>query len=186
MKNANLDGSGALAGMGSSMRKAIMFAALLAASSYAAAADAPSPLDRLNIFAGTWKSDTQTFKTPYSEEGSSSYTLVNQCWKAGAFFVCNQSVDGVSRTMLVFSYKGGDTYKEVAVSADSGMGSNGTLLVDGGVWTFPGETHKLGQVVYFRTVNIYDGNDSLDYREEYSNDQQNWTLMAKGHESRVK
>ena len=102
MKNANLDGSGALAGMGSSMRKAIMFAALLAASSYAAAADAPSPLDRLNIFAGTWKSDTQTFKTPYSEEGSSSYTLVNQCWKAGAFFVCNQSVDGVSRTMLVF------------------------------------------------------------------------------------
>ncbi len=185
MKNANLDGSGTLAGMGSLMQKVLLFAAALAATS-SAAADAPSPLDRLNIFAGTWKSDTQTFKTPYSEEGSSSYTLVNQCWKAGAFFLCNQSVDGVSRTMLVFSYKGGDTYKEVAVSADSGMGSNGTLLVDGGVWTFPGETHKLGQVVYFRTVNIYDGSDSLDYREEYSDDQQNWTLMAKGHETRVK
>ena len=175
-----------MAGSGDTMRKALLIAALLAGSSFAAVADAPSPLDRLNVFAGTWKSDTQTFKTPYSEEGSSSYTLVNQCWKAGAFFVCNQSVDGVSRTMLVFSYKGGDTYNEAAIPADSGHASNGTVLIDGGVWTFPGESHKLGQVTYFRTVNIYDGNDSLDYREEFSTDQQNWTLMAKGHETRVK
>ena len=168
------------------MKKIILSAAALLASSFALGADSPSSLDRLNVFAGTWKSDTQTFKTPYSEEGSSSYTLVNQCWKTGAFFVCNQSVDGVSRSMLVFSYKGGDTFKEVAISADSGFGSNGTLLVDGGVWTFPGEQHKYGQVTYFRTVNIYDGIDSLDYREEYSTDQQNWTLMAKGHETRVR
>ena len=168
------------------MKKLILSAAALLASSLAVGADAPSPLDRLNIFAGTWKSDTQTFKTPYSEESNGSSTLVNQCWKAGAFFVCNQSVDGVSRSMLVFSYKGGDTYKEVAVSAESGVGSNGILLIDGGVWTFPAESHRYGQVTYFRTVNIYNGNDNLDYREEYSTDQQNWTLMAKGHETRVR
>ena len=168
------------------MKKIILSAAALLASSFALGADGPSPLDRLNVFSGTWKSDTQTFKTPYSEDGTSSYTLVNQCWKTGAFFVCNQSVDGVSRSMLVFSFKGGDTYKEVAVSAEGGTGSNGTLLIDGGVWTFPGEQHKYGQVTYFRTVNIYNGNDSLDYREEYSTDQQSWTLMAKGHETRVR
>jgi hypothetical protein len=168
------------------MKKTWFLAAALAASSFAMAADAPSPLDQLSVFAGTWKSDTQNFKTPYSEESSGSYTLVNQCWKAGAFFVCNQSVEGVSRSLLVFSYKGGDTYKEVAISADTGIGSNGTLLVDGGVWTFPAESHKLGQVVYFRTVNVYNGNDNLDFREEYSDDQQTWTLMAKGHETRVR
>jgi hypothetical protein len=170
------------------MKKFILSAAALLASSLAVAADAPSssPLDRLNVFAGTWKSDTQNFETPYSHESAGSYTLVNQCWKAGAFFVCNQSVDGVSRSMLVFSFKGGDTYSEVAVTAETGAGSNGTLLVDGGVWTFPGQFHKLGQVIYVRTVNIYSGNDSLDYREEFSTDQQNWTLMAKGHESRIK
>jgi len=168
------------------MQKALLLAALLAGFSFAAAADAPLPLDRLNVFAGTWKSDIQNFKTPYSEEATSSYTLVNQCWKAGAFFVCNQSVDGVSRSMLVFSFEGGDTYNEVAIPATSGHGSNGTLLVDGGVWTFPGETHKYGQVTYFRTVDIYNGNDSLDFREEFSTDQQTWTLMSKGHETRVK
>lgn len=171
--------------MGKGMKIALLGLALGAVAS-ALAADAPQGLDRLAPFAGTWKSDSQTFKTPYSEEGSTSFTLMNQCWKTGAFFVCNQSVDGVSRAMLVFSYKGGDTYNEVAIPADSGHGSNGTLLVDGGVWTFPGEQHKYGQVVYFRTVNIYNGTDNLDYREEYSDDQQNWTLMAKGHESRVR
>ncbi|HEY3644577.1 MAG TPA: hypothetical protein VGM16_04495 [Gammaproteobacteria bacterium] len=170
------------------MKKFILPAAALLASSLALGADAPAPtaLDRLNVFAGTWKSDIQNFKTPYSEESSGSSTLVNQCWKTGAFFVCNQSVDGVSRTMLVFSFKGGDTYKEVAVSAESGVGSNGILLIDGGVWTFPAESHKYGQVTYFRTVNIYSGNDSLDFREEYSTDQQTWTLMSKGHETRVR
>jgi len=160
----------------------------LAVSSLAIAADAPapSPLDRLAVFAGTWKSESETFATPYSEAGSSSYTLVNQCWKTGAFFVCNQSVDGASRSMLVFTYKDGDTYNEAAIPAAGGHANNGTVVIDAGVWTFPGTSHKYGQVTYFRTVNIYSGNDNLDYREEYSEDQQTWTLMAKGHETRIR
>jgi hypothetical protein len=168
------------------MKKTLLFAAALCSCGFAVAADAPSPLDRLNVFAGTWKSDSQTFKTPYSEEGSVSSTLVNQCWKAGAFFICNQSVNGTSRVLLVFTYKGGDSYSVGYVPADGSHTFSGSLLVDGGVWTYPGQQTKLGQTVYFRTVNIYDGNDSLDYREEFSDDQQSWTLMAKGHESRVK
>ncbi|HEY1992053.1 MAG TPA: hypothetical protein VGH71_06285 [Gammaproteobacteria bacterium] len=168
--------------------KTLLLAVALAASALAAAADAPapSPLDRLDVFAGTWKSDVQNFKTPYSEASDGSSTLVNQCWKTGAFFVCNQSVNGVSRAMLVFSFRGGDTYNEVEVGADTGHGANGTLLVDGGVWTFPGQFHRLGQVVYVRTVNIYDGTDALDFREEYSDDQVNWTMMSKGHETRIR
>ena len=168
--------------------KTLLLAAALAVSALATAADAPmpTPLDRLNVFAGTWTSEVQNFKTPYSEESSGTSTLVNQCWKTGAFFLCNQSVNGASRAMLVFTYKGGDTYNEVEVSADTGHAANGTLLVDGGVWTFPGQFHKLGQLVYVRTVNIYDGTDSLDFREEFSDDQVNWTVMSKGHETRVR
>ena len=168
------------------MRKALLFAAVLAGSSFAAAADAPSPLDRLNVFAGTWKSDTQTFKTPYSEEGSSSYTLVNQCWKAGAFFVCNQSVNGASRVLLAFSYKGGDTYFVNYVPADSGRAVSGTVIISGGMWTYPGQQNKLGQTTYFRNVQIFSDNDNIDFREEFSSDNEHWTLMSKGHETRVR
>lgn len=170
--------------------KIFLFAAALASLGYASAAgsvDAPvSGLDRLAVFAGTWKSEAQTFKTPYSEETSVSTTLVNQCWKTGAFFLCNQSVDGNSRVLLVFTYKGGDSYGVTYIPADGSHASNGSLVVAGGVWTYPGESHKYGQVTYFRTVNIYGNNDNIDYREEYSDDQQTWTLMAKGHETRIK
>lgn len=165
--------------------KLLLCAAALAASTLAAA-DTPSALDRLIPFAGTWKSDSQTFDTPYSKAGTSSSTLVNQCWKAGQFFICNQSVNGESRVLLVFAYKGGDTFGVTYVPADGSHSISGTVLVAGGVWTYPGQQTKLGQTTYFRTVNIYGNSDNLDYREEYSQDQQTWTLMAKGHETRVR
>lgn len=171
--------------------KTRLFAVVLTVSGFSMAAggaDTPAPqgLDRLAVFAGTWKSESQTFKTPYSEETSVTSTLVNQCWKAGAFFMCNQSVDGASRVMLVFTYKAGDSYGVTYVPADGSHAVTGSVVVAGGVWTYPGESHKYGQVTYFRTVNIYSDNDNLDYREEYSEDQQTWTLMAKGHETRVR
>ena len=92
--------------------KTLLFALALLASGLGIAADAPtvSPLDRLAVFSGTWKSNSETYKTPYSEEGSVSATLVNQCWKTGAYFICNQSMDGASRVLLVYTYRDGDTY----------------------------------------------------------------------------
>ena|SRR5690348_13136117 len=168
--------------------KTLLFLAAVLASTLGVAADAPAPdgLDRLNVFAGTWKSVGQNFKTPYSEAADTSSTVTNQCWKTGAFFICNQSVDGVSRVLVVFTYKGGDTYTVSNIPASGGIASNGSLVIAGGIWTFPGVSHKYGQATYFRTVNIYSNNDNLDYREEYSEDQQTWTAMAQGHETRIR
>lgn len=164
-----------------------LFVTALGVSMVGMAADAPSPdLDRLNVFAGTWKSDAENYDTIYSKAGTISSTLVNQCWKAGAFFVCNQSVNGASRVLLAFSYKGGDTYFVNYVPADTGRAVSGTVIIAGGVWTYPGQQNKLGQTTYFRNVQIFSDNDNIDFREEFSNDNQNWTLMSKGHETRVR
>ncbi len=168
------------------MRILVLAAALLTIAP-AATADAPqSELDRLAVFAGTWKSDAQNFDTPYSTAATVSSTLVNQCWKAGAFFVCNQAVNGISRVLLVFSYKGGDTYWISEVPADTGHAASSTVIVSGGVWTFPGQSTKLGQTTYFRTVDIFNGTDGIDFREEFSTDNEHWTLMSQGHETRVR
>jgi len=166
-----------------------LFVAALGVSMVGMAADAPATapdLDRLNVFAGTWKSDAENYDTIYSKAGTISSTLVNQCWKAGAFFVCNQSVNGASRVLLAFSYKGGDTYFVNYVPADTGRAVSGTVIIAGGVWTYPGQQNKLGQTTYFRNVQIFSDNDNIDFREEFSNDNQNWTLMSKGHETRVR
>lgn len=170
--------------------KILLMAAALALPVLGSAADAPPnptpDLDRLAVFAGSWKSELENYDTPYSSAASVSSTLVNQCWKAGAFFMCNQSVNGVSRVLLVFTYKSGDSFSVTYVPADGGHAISGTVIVAGGVWTFPGQSTKLGQTVYFRTVNIYSNPDNIDFREEFSTDQQNWTLMSKGHQSRIR
>lgn len=165
----------------------VLLVTALVVSMAGMAADAPvADLDRLNVFAGTWKSDAENYDTIYSKAGTLSSTLVNQCWKAGVFFVCNQSVNGVSRVLLAFSYKGGDTYYVSYVPSDSGHAISGTLIIAGGVWTYPGQQHNLGQTTYFRTVDIFEDTDNIDFREEFSNDNEHWTLMSKGHETRVR
>jgi hypothetical protein len=165
----------------------VLFVTALVISMAGIAADAPTPdLDRLNLFAGTWKSDAENYDTIYSKASTVSSTLVNQCWKAGVFFVCNQSVNGASRVLLTFSYKGGDTYFVNYVPADSGRAVSGTVIISGGVWTYPGQQNKLGQTTYFRNVQIFSDNDNIDFREEFSTDNEHWTLMSKGHETRVR
>ena len=167
--------------------KIVLFVAALAASGLSVAADVPTPdLDRLNVFAGTWKSDAENFDTIFSKAGKVSSTLVNQCWKAGVFFVCNQSVNGSSRVLLAFNYKAGDTYWVSYVPSDSGHAISGTLIISGGVWTYPEQQTHLGQTTYFRTVDIFSDTDNIDFREEFSTDNQTWTLMSQGHETRVR
>jgi hypothetical protein len=168
------------------MRILVFVAALLAAAPGVTADVPQSDLDRLAVFAGTWKSEAENYDTIYSKAGTVSSTLVNQCWKTGAFFLCNQSVNGISRVMLVFSYKGGDTYWLSYVPADTGRAVSGTVIIDGGVWTYPGQQTHLGQVTYFRNVQIFSDNDNLDFREEFSSDNEHWTLMSKGHETRIR
>ena len=172
--------------MGNARIKRTLAAAALVLTALAATADSAQGLDRLTPFAGTWKSVGQNVDTIYSKAGDISSTLVNQCWKTGSFFVCNQSVNGASRVMLVFAYIGGDSFSVTYVPADGSRAINGKLIVDGGVWTYPGEQNKLGETTYFRTVDIFSNSDNIDFREEFSTDNEHWTLMSSGHQTRVR
>ena len=88
--------------------------------------------------------------------------------------------------LLVFTYKGGDSYGVTYVPADGGHAISGELIVDGSTWTYPGQQNKLGQTTYFRNVNVFTNPDTIEFREEYSTDQQTWTLMAQGRETRIR
>jgi hypothetical protein len=163
-----------------------MLSILVAAAALAADTPNSAALDKLKAFAGAWKSDSQNFDTIYSSAGTVSSMQANECTRNGGFFVCNQSSNGVSRVLLVFTYKGGDTYGVTYVPADGSHAVSGELLIVGNTWTYPGQITKLGQVTYLRTVNVFTNSDTIEYRQEFSVDQQNWTLMAQGRETRIK
>lgn len=166
-----------------------LWIAALAWCSAALGADQASPpqgLDRLKPFSGAWKSESENFDTIFSHAAKVSSILANECSIKGSFYICNQSVNGQSRVLLVFSQSGGDTYGVTYIPADGSHAITGTLIIAGDTWTYPGQQTKLGQITYFRTVDVFTDADTIEFQEEFSADNQHWTLMAKGHETRVK
>jgi hypothetical protein len=149
-------------------------------------APAPEGLEKLKVFSGAWRSESENFDTIFSHAAKVSSLLANECSVKGNFYVCDQSVNGQSRVLLVFAHAGGDTYGVTYIPADGGHAITGALIVVDNTWTYPGQQSKLGQITYFRTVDIFTDADTIEFREEFSTDNQHWTLMAKGHETRVK
>lgn len=152
----------------------------MATDAYAAA---PTGLDRIAAYAGTWKTETEHFDTPFSKVGRETATLKNDCWRSDDFYACHQIVNGKSAALIVFLYdaKTG-SYVTHALPADGSPAGNGTLMIKGDVWTFPWNYTNKGKTTYFHVINVFTSPDHIEYRQEYSSDKIHWTAMAKGHE----
>jgi hypothetical protein len=164
--------------------KSGVLAWVLATASLASAANG---IDTIYAYEGTWKCETEHFKTAYSEPKKESTTLRNDCWRSGGYFACDQFVDGKSVALIVFTYDAKeDVFHNYAVPVDGGEASSGKLLVKGNVWTFPWQaTSKTnGQPIYFHVVNVFTTPDAIEYRQEFSSDQAHWTVMSKGVEKK--
>ena len=170
----------------SGVRLWVLLACALPAPVLAADA-APQGLDKVMAYAGTWKTEIRHLDTPFSKAGSESLTLKNDCWRSGAFLACDQIVDGDPKALLVFMYDAkGDIYASYPITAGSSDVHPGTLIIKGKVWTFPWDATDAGKTTHFRVVNTWSSADSIEFRQEYSSDGVQWTLMAEGHETRVK
>ena len=59
------------------------------------------------------------------------------------------------------------------------------MLVDGKTITFPWAINDNGKAVYMRIVNTFTTPDTIDFRQEYSEDNHKWIPMATGTERRL-
>lgn len=159
---------------------------LAQAQSPAAVAPA-SALDVFAAYAGTWQSDIQYQDTPYSKQSEAKYQLRNDCWRSAGFYACDQFVDGASKALLVFMYDARKGYSSYPIPAEGAESVHpGPINIEGKVWTFPWELKKDGKTTYFHVVNTWTSQDSIEFRQEYSEDGKQWRTMAEGHEVRVK
>jgi hypothetical protein len=143
-------------------------------------------LAKIQMYAGTWKTEIAHFDTHYSKAGRDSSTLRNDCWRSGDYYACHQYVNGKSRALLVFTYDAKQrVYSVYPVEADAGAVQPGKLIIHGNVWTYPWETTKNGHTTYFHVINIFTALDSIEYREEYSLDRSRWYPMAQGYEKKL-
>jgi hypothetical protein len=147
---------------------------------------APTGIDVIMNYAGTWKVHGERFLTAYSQPGKEDKTLRNDCWKSGGYVACNQIVDGESKTLLVFTYNDKEKmYTSYPIPQNGEPVSSGRLQIIGNVWTFPWQVTQGGTTIYFHVVNIFTGTDHIDYAQEFSTDNVHWTAMAKGSETKA-
>lgn len=146
----------------------------------------PDALRPLEILAGAWKADGQTFDTDFSKAGKDSSTLNNDCWQSGMFYACDQIVDGDSKALIVFSAseKPG-TFVNYGIVPPNPSPS-GRLVIDGNSWTYGGVTEGR-QPPYWRTLNEFanaNGTTTIHYKVQYSKDGTNWINTKEGVETK--
>ena len=146
----------------------------------------PAGIDAITAYAGTWKVQGERFATAYSQAGKEERTLRNDCWKSGAYYACNQFVDGESKTLLIFTYNDKDKmYTTYQIPQGGAAAGSGKLQIVGNIWTFPWQVTMGESTMYFHVVNVFTGTDRIDYAQEFSNDNVHWNTMARGSETRV-
>ncbi len=158
----------------------------IAIFSAGAAAQKSDGIVKIAAYAGTWTVDIQHVETPYNKAGHDHNTLRNDCWRSGAYFACNQYVDGDSKALLVFTYDAkADRYTSYPVPADGSEAGKGMLVIRGNTWTYPWEAKNGDKTTYFRVVNTWVKPDEIEFRQEFSTDNVKWTEMAHGLEKRT-
>jgi hypothetical protein len=155
--------------------------------SQAQAAQQPPPgLDAIKMYSGTWKVQGERFATAYSQAGKEEKTLRNDCWKSGAYYACNQFVDGESKVLLIFTYDDKEKmYTTYQIPQGGAAAGSGKLQIAGNIWTFPWQVTMGETIMYFHVVNVFTGTDRIDYAQEFSSDNVHWNTMAKGTETKT-
>ena len=89
--------------------------------------------------------------------------------------------------MIVYTYRARDnSYATYPIRPGAASVQRGTLIIQGNVWTYPWQQNENGKTTYFRAVNVFKSPDVIEYRQEFSQDQQHWRIAATGHEQRVR
>lgn len=161
----------------------IVWVLISLAASIATASAADDPFAPLRLFQGEWNvmpSDRAKSAAPDS--------TVNQCVQIGAYFACQQTVNGKTDALIVFVAGGPKGYYKMRpVQPDGSSPSMAeSLTVSGKRWTYRWDDREHGRAVHYRNVNTFNGNDGIHYEVAQSLDGINWKVTASGDERRVK
>jgi hypothetical protein len=155
----------------------------------ASAADSATVASDVGVFAryaGTWQMQLAKVQTPYSKASSETMTVKNDCWRSEIFYVCDQIINGAPTALIVFFYNADEkTFGSFPITARSDVVHPGSVVVDGKTVTFPWQINDNGKTISMRIVNTFTTADTMEFRQDYSEDGQTWVAMATGTEHKV-
>jgi hypothetical protein len=141
-----------------------------ATATFGASEDAYAPL---NDYAGSW--------TVVSSRGTTS-KVVNSCARTGLFFVCEQSIDGAPKVLVVFLPQGEGRYRTQTLGADGAEPRHWfSLTIKDADWVYAPE----GVVPRERTVDHFIDADHIRFAIQKKAGE-DWKTTLSGDETRVK
>ena len=148
-------------------------------------ADEQAAARKLGVFVGKWHSEGAFLDSPFSKAGKVTSNIDCGWSPQGNFLICEQLItdSGGQHTQLsVFSYNSKD--RNYAISSMAGPGKepwNGTLIINGNIWTYPGGYEANGKKVQIRTINDFSVLGVESFKTEFSDDGgAHWILTLQG------
>jgi hypothetical protein len=170
------------------MRKKML--CLLIAVSCLVMAQTDDPTKKLDVFLGKWQSEGTFSDTALSHAGKVSSNIECRRSPQANFLVCEQQItqsSGKSLQLSIYSYNAKDG--NYTISSMAGPGAqpwNGTVIINGNLWTYPGGFEKDGKKIQIRTTNDFSVPGTEVFKTEFSEDGGgHWTVTLQGTAHRI-
>jgi hypothetical protein len=161
-----------------------------AAAAQGAAAAAPKPgpeHQRLDYFAGTWKSDGEMKPGPFGPGGAMSGTVICEWFEGGFHLLCRSQGDGPmgeTYALGIMGYNAASKRYTYYGIDNTGAGDPAYGRVSGATWVWEGEGLVGGQVMKSRYALKQLDADRYSWSWEVSGSSGAWTLVAQGTDTR--
>ncbi|HEV2989397.1 MAG TPA: hypothetical protein VG759_13215 [Candidatus Angelobacter sp.] len=156
----------------------------------ASASSEKEATQKLGVFIGKWESTGEFFETKLSRAHKTSSNIECRWSPQGNFLVCEQSItDGSEKRIQLSIYSYNSKDGNYTISSMSGPGQqpfNGTVIIKGNLWTYPGGFEKDGKRIEIRTTNDFSVANTEVFKTEFSDDGgAHWTTMLQGTAHKV-
>ncbi len=146
-------------------------------------------IEKLAAFLGHWHA-TGELNDAAAGKSATKLTSDFTCdWAANhGFLICDQIVhapDGDHNDLSIYTYGEKDhTFLFFGITRGSKEARTTNLTIEGNLWTYSSTETNAGKQTQYRTTNRFASASKVDWRAEYSNDGEHWTMTAEGSDVR--
>jgi len=157
----------------------ILLLALAAMGEAGWAADAT--FTSLWLYHGSWKVTRTT-----AGAGTKRDELVNQCALVGKYFTCQQTINGQQGNLFVVvaASTPGHFYTQ-NITPEGRATGRASLEISGSKWVFTSTWDQGGTTTYYRTTNLFTGQNKIHFEQEESSDGKDYKVTGSGDEVKV-
>ena len=145
-------------------------------------------ISKMDVWVGTWESQTQVMTTPYSEAASMTSEMTCTWSPHHGFILCDHLMNGptgISNSLSVYTYDDSQDL-QVLRRQQRRFPREVPMQVKGNVWSFGTEVQNQDKTIMFLTNDEFLSDKVMHFRTEFSEDNgRNWKELNQGQLTKI-